>query len=210
MSAALALIAHDLKNALGVLEAELGAMAEAPTPEQAQSALLHCGELRREFVQFLTLYGAETDGLRALCEDDAPLDVLQALQRAWQVRLTRSGTELQIHIEHAERAPAYWYFDRRIVQLALDAAVHNATRFARTHIALSTCVQDAETGKELVWQIRDDGPGLNADDACDHSTGLGTSLCEAVARAHALGARHGQVSLRPGEQGGALFEMRLP
>jgi signal transduction histidine kinase len=210
MSAALALIAHDLKNALGVLEAELSAMAEAPTSELAQNAHLHCGDLRREFVQFLTLYGAETEGLRALCEDESPLDLMQALQRAWQVRLARSGSKLQVHIERPEEAPDFWYFDRRIVQLALDAAVHNATRFARTHITLSARVQEAAVGKDLVWQIRDDGPGLSADSVCSHATGLGTSLCEAVAQAHALGPRHGLVSLRPAEQGGALFEMRLP
>jgi signal transduction histidine kinase len=210
MSAALALIAHDLKNALGVLEAELGAMTDAPTLEQAQNAHLHCGDLRREFVQFLTLYGAETEGLRALCEDESPLELMHALQRAWQVRLARSGSNLQICIEHAQEAPAFWYFDRRIVQLALDAAVHNATRFARTHITLSARVQEAVAGKDLVWHIRDDGPGPGTDSACSHATGLGTSLCEAVAQAHALGSRHGLVSLRAAEQGGALFEMRLP
>jgi len=210
MSAALALIAHDLKNALGVLEAELSGMVEAPTAAQAQSAHLHCGDLRREFVQFLTLYGAETEGLRALCEDESPLELLQALQRAWQVRLARSGADLRVHIEHEDQAPAFWYFDRRIVQLALDAAVHNATRFARTHITLSAHVEDVDAGKDLVWQIRDDGPGLSDDTACAHATGLGTSLCEAVAQAHALGPRHGLVSLRPAKEGGALFEMRLP
>ena len=210
MSAALALIAHDLKNALGVLEAELGVMVDAPTAAQAQSAHLHCGDLRREFVQFLTLYGAETEGLRALCEDESPLDVLQALQRSWRTRLARSGSELQVHVQSQESAPSFWYFDRRIVQLALDAAIHNATRFAKAHIALTVRVEGHDEGKDLVWQIIDDGPGLGSDSGCTHATGLGTSLCEAVAQAHTLGARQGQVSLRNAEAGGTVFEMRLP
>ncbi len=210
MSAALALIAHDLKNALGGLEAELSALAEAPTVEQAQSAHLHCSELRREFVNFLTLYGAETDGLRALCDDESPLDLLQALRQSWLQRLTRTGSTLSIVIEGADSAPPFWYFDRRLVQLALDAAIHNATRFARKEIALSACVKTHADGRELVWLIRDDGPGLSQDSACAHATGLGTSLCEAVAMAHTLGGRHGRVGLYSPPDGGALFEMHLP
>jgi K+-sensing histidine kinase KdpD len=210
MSAALALIAHDLKNALGGLEAELSALAEAPTVELAQSAHLHCGDLRREFVHFLTLYGAETEGLRALCDDESPLDLLQALRQSWLQRLTRTGSPLSIVIEGADQAPPFWYFDRRLVQLALDAAIHNASRFARKQIALSVCVNEHAEGRELAWLIRDDGPGLSQVSACAHATGLGTSLCEAVAMAHTLGPRHGRVSLRSRPEGGALFEMHLP
>lgn len=210
MSAALALIAHDLKNALGGLEAELSALSEAPTVERAQNAHLHCGDLRREFVNFLTLYGAETEGLRALCDDESPLELLQALRQSWLQRLARTGSPLSIVIEGADLAPPFWYFDRRLVQLALDAVIHNATRFARRQIRLSVCVNEHAEGRELVWIIRDDGPGLSQDSACAHATGLGTSLCEAVAMAHTLGGRQGRVGLQSRPEGGALFEMHLP
>jgi len=210
MSAALALIAHDLKNALGGLEAELSALAEAPSAEQAQSAHLHCSDLRREFVNFLTLYGAETDGLRALCDDESPLELLQALRQSWLQRLTRTGSPLSIVIEGGGLAPPFWYFDRRLVQLALDAAIHNATRFARSRMTLSVCVKESTDGRRLVWLIQDDGPGLSEDSACAHATGLGTSLCEAVAVAHTLGGHQGRVCLHTNPQGGALFEMHLP
>jgi signal transduction histidine kinase len=210
MSAALALIAHDLKNALGGLESELGLMADAPTPEQARNALLHCGDLRREFIQFLTLYGAETDGLRALCEDESPLELLESLQRAWQVRLERSGARISVELTDSLSAPSHWYFDRRLVQLALDAAIHNATRFARCKVTLSAQTLPSEEGPWLSWQIRDDGPGLGSDPGCLHATGLGTALCEQVAWAHTLSGRQGQVRLTDHSDGGAVFEMRLP
>jgi signal transduction histidine kinase len=210
MSAALALIAHDLKNALGGLEAELGALAAAPSVEQAQSAHLHCSDLRREFVHFLTLYGAETDGLRALCDDESPVELLQTLQQSWLQRLTRTGSALSIVIEGADHAPPFWYFDRRLLQLALDAAIHNATRFARNKITLSVCVKEQPEGRQLVWLIRDDGPGLIQENTCAHATGLGTSLCEAVAMAHTLGGHQGRVCLHSSPEGGALFEMHLP
>ncbi len=59
MNAPLALIAHDLKNALGALESQLEGMIDEPTPVAAQRAHMQCAELRRQFVQFLTLYSAE-------------------------------------------------------------------------------------------------------------------------------------------------------
>lgn len=210
MSAALALIAHDLKNALGVLEAELGLMAEAPSPELARNAMLHCGDLRREFIQFLTLYSAETQGLRAMCEDESPLDVLSSLQKAWRIRLERSGICLDIDIDTSTPPPSFWYFDRRLVQLALDAAIHNATRYARALITLSATTAQVQGVSCLVWQIHDDGPGLGQDGNSPHATGLGTSLCEAVARAHGLGSMVGQVSLHQHPVEGTVFELRLP
>ena len=139
MSDALALIAHDLKNALGGLEAELAQLIDEPTPVMAQRAHLHCAELRRQFVQFLTLYGARTGGLQALCEDESPQDMLQAVQRLWSVKLQMDGSPIQVVLRptRAEDVPAFWYLDHRLVQLALDAAIHNAVRFARTRVELA-------------------------------------------------------------------------
>lgn len=210
MSAALALIAHDLKNALGVLEAELELMAEAPSPEMARQALQHCGDLRREFIQFLTLYGAQTQGLRAMCEDESPLDLLTSLQRAWRIRLERSGVCMDIDIDPTCTPPSFWYFDRRLVQLALDAAIHNATRFARSRITLSAFKEQSHGMAWLVWQVHDDGPGLGTSTDSQHATGLGTSLCEAVAQVHGLGQQMGRVSLQNHPTEGTVFEMRLP
>ena len=219
MSAALALIAHDLKNALGVLEAELGAMvaivAEPSTllaykVHNAHNAHEHCGDLRRQFVQFLTLYGAETEGLRALCEDESPLELLQSLQKSWQAKLTRAGLDLQVRIKADGQVPDFWYFDLRLVQLALDAAIHNATRFAHSWIDLSVNEETREGARRLVWRITDDGPGLGSDDHCQHATGLGSALCESVAQVHQLNDRQGSISLHNAPEGGACFEMHLP
>lgn len=215
MSAALALIAHDLKNALGALESELAALAQAPGAEPrhaeaAHSAHLHCTDLRQQFVQFLTLYGAESGGLRALCEDESPLDLLRALQSAWQLKLARQSQPTEVRL-HAPQAPAFWHFDRRLVQLALDAALHNATRFARSWVELSVRVHtDAQAQAWLVWRITDDGPGLEADDPHATSTGLGTSLCAAVAKVHSLGQRQGHIQLAAALPHGTTFELSLP
>lgn len=207
MSTPLALIAHDLKNALGVLECELAAMIDHPTPVGAEIAHQHCADLRRQFTQFLTLYSAESGHLHALCEDESPLGLLAYLQQVWQLKAHAEGRAIEVTIEGAPAAPPFWYFDRRLVQLALDAALHNAMRFATHAVRLSV----AEEAGWLVWRIRDDGAGLSAaDPGAAHATGLGTALTRAVAEAHRSGERRGEIDLRADEAGGALFTLRLP
>lgn len=209
MSDALALIAHDLKNALGGLEGELAELIDEPTPVMAQRAHLHCAELRRQFIQFLTLYGARTDGLHPLCEDESPTEMLQALQRIWSVKLQMQDNPIQITLQPngMDTAPAFWYFDHRLVRLALDAAIHNAVRFASSEVILG--VTQADGG--LVWTVHDDGPGLDADDPGQtNATGLGTALAEAVAAAHTSRGRSGHIHLGHSPGQGTTFTMVLP
>jgi signal transduction histidine kinase len=201
-----ALIAHDLKNALGSLEGELESLIDDPSPAMAHSAYVRCAALRRQFVQFLTVYGAG-EGMRALCEDESPKDVLELVYRAGQTRHLSMANSPRVDMQVAQHAPSFWYFDQRLVHMALDAAFHNASRFAQSQITLSL---RADSG-HLVFVIDDDGPGLGAVDPSSHSTGLGTKLCQAVAQAHHSGDKKGRVELknRPDQQG-ARFELWLP
>lgn len=207
MSDALALIAHDLKNALGGLEDELSRLIDEPTPVMAQRAHLHCTELRHQFIQFLTLYGARTDGLTPMCEDESPHALLQALQRVWTAKLEMGQQPLVIELNPGMQAPAFWYFDHRLVRLALDAAIHNAVRFAKHRITLDV-KQDQGW---LIWRVVDDGGGLGSTDPSrDHATGLGTALSEAVASAHRSNERAGHISLQSSPGQGTEFIMALP
>ena len=200
-----ALAVHDLKNALGFLEGQLVAMEAAPTAHQARSARAHCEQLRRELVAFLTLYRDE--GLCAQVADESPYAFLNSLVRTREL-LGSTNDRVTLNVNSQAIGPAFWYFDARLVRLALDAAVHNALRFARANVVL----QAARRGDWLVLSVSDDGPGLsatvNAQDAW--STGLGTALCRAVAKAHRNGDREGEVRLFDSAQGGACFELVLP
>lgn len=207
MSDALALIAHDLKNALGGLEDELSRLIDDPSPVMAQRAHLHCSELRRQFIQFLTLYGARTEGLTPHCEDESPQALLQALQRVWDARLKVDEQPVVISLATPSRAPAFWYFDHRLVRLALDAAIHNAVRFARSQVMLDVHEDDGW----LIWRVLDDGEGLGSEDpAQDSATGLGSALSEAVAVAHRSQGRTGRIGLKSAPDQGTEFTMALP
>lgn len=195
-----ALAVHDLKNALGVLDGQLESLEGAPTRDAARSARLHCAHLRRELVAFLTLYRGEA--LRAVVDDESPRDVLEAAQRQ-----AEASVKVKVTVEVAPDVPAFWYFDARLVRLALDAALHNACRYARTRVTLGAALR----GSDLVLSVEDDGPGLAAEATGDAwSTGLGTELCRAVARAHELQGRTGEVRLFDRAEGGARFELVLP
>lgn len=205
-AAVFALIAHDLKNALGTLESELEALIDQPDPGLAQSAYVHCTELRRQFVQFLTVYGAD-DGLKVHSEDESPPDMLKSLQRTAALkRLITPGTPKVTLKDDGNGMPSFWYLDRRLVYMALEAALHNAVRFSRHQVVMGAREQDGY----LVLSIDDDGPGLGAIDPSDQSTGLGTALCEAVAKAHRCDGREGRVTLINRPEGGASFELWLP
>jgi len=195
-----ALIVHDLKNALGILEGELALLKDAPDSTRAAQAHTQCVHLREKLIGFLTLYKATEQGLQARIEDVSPDDFLRSLLAD---RVT-DRPNILLTIEDSAM-PAVAFFDEYLVGLALDAALQNATRFARTGIVI-TCSKDQNA---LLFSIHDDGPGLDAQEP-RRSTGLGMALCDVIARAHHNGDQHGTASLANHPNGGALFSLRLP
>jgi signal transduction histidine kinase len=195
-----ALVVHDLKNELGALEARLQALAERLDDPGATQARDDCRALRERFVQYLLVYGG-VQSLRAHPSDEDPAELLDSLAQATASRHPR----VRAQVLSPQDAPPFAFYDVRLVRLALEAALHNAARFARGWIGL----QAFRRGRALVFRIDDDGPGPGAADPdAAHATGLGTALCEAVARAH--GAEGAQVRLLPRPGGGARFELSLP
>lgn len=196
-----ALVIHDLKNALGVLEEQLVTLEAEPSSVLARNARNNCTELRARFVAFLLLYGAEGE-LRAAVSDESPLQFVTA-----QVALAQQlNSNINTVVGACKDAPAFWYFDSRLVRLALDAALHNAWRFARSRVELSIQLDNNWMG----FIIDDDGPGLGAADDEDSATGLGSELCREVAEAHINDGRRGFIRLGNRPEGGFRFELWLP
>lgn len=198
----LALLIHDIKNQLGVLEAELASLEAQPHQALAHKAHQHCSQLRQRLVAYLTVYGSSDKQLRAHAEDESPGDFLHSLLK---VDSRPDGAPLRV--VDSGTMPPFWYFDARLVRLALEAALHNAWRFARSEVLIS-CTQHEQW---LIFAIEDDGPGLGSiDPQARSSTGLGMELCSAVARAHRLQDRCGKALLLPRPGGGTRFELQLP
>lgn len=203
------LVAHDLKNALGTLEARLERLAAAPDAAEARDAHRTCRDLRQRLVALLTVQRGEADGgLPAWPTDESPQDLLNAVAQA---AVPPAGIRVEAVI--APGAPAFWTYDPRLVRLALDAALHNALRFAQRRVVLRASRRDGG----LCLEVLDDGPGPGHAPGVDpHATGLGTALCRLVAQAHVAGGRTGAIALGADGIGpdaarpGACFTLWLP
>ena len=198
---AAALVVHDLKNELGALEGALQQLALQPEPEAAAAAHRQCRLLRQRLVMYLAVYGADGP-LRAVRDDECPAALLHG------VAARHADAPLPVRVQIDAGLPPFWYLDRRLVVMAMEAALHNALHYARSAVVLGAHTE----GTALVFTVDDDGPGLQpgTDGASGDAlaTGLGTVLCRAVAQAH--GASEDAVQLHTRPQGGARFSLRLP
>ena len=199
-----AAVVHDLKNALVSLTSSTGDIAQRSLGSELETdtSKLHATTvaLSQRLVGFLTLYRSNGTGLKAQLRDNSPEDFLREVADG----LVLPPESVTIKTIACEPGAPFWYFDDYLTRMALEAAIHNALRFARTEVTLSCSVRDGF----LVYSVADDGPGLGTNAA--PSTGLGTALCQAIAQAHTNGARKGKVTLHDQAEGGALFELWLP
>lgn len=196
-----AIIIHDIKNSLGVLEGELRRLSD--DVPRVQQAHVTCLALQEKLIAFLTLYKADSQGLRAQVEAVSPLDFLDGLLREHASARVAGGIELKVD---ESDMPLIGFFDEHLVALALEAALQNASRFARTRIDVG-CSKNPEGG--LIFSVRDDGPGVGTQEK-KPSTGLGMDLCNAIATAHNKESQQGEARLSNHPAGGALFELSLP
>ncbi|HYD59463.1 MAG TPA: HAMP domain-containing sensor histidine kinase [Noviherbaspirillum sp.] len=196
-----AAVIHDIKNSLGVLEGMLQALTLDPTRDQAANAQETCTALRERLIGFLTLYKATSQGLTASVDATNPDDFLNGLVREYGA----GRPDVTVSVNQKDM-PVLGFFDENLVGLALGAALQNAARFARSGIEIGCRI---EPEGDLVFTVHDDGPGLGTKEE-KPSTGLGMTLCAAIAQAHRKGDRCGSVQLQDDPRGGAIFTLRLP
>lgn len=206
---------HELKNLLGQLTLSLDEIARADCPgvtDQVSGAQFACRRISDRLVTILTLYKLDGGKQVFAAEAHSPADFLEDLQS--EVSALTAG-RLQVALSIAPELPAFWFFDRALVQGALMNALHNAMQHARSHILLSAGVEDGL----LKFSVQDDGVGypdelqqaaLDAPRAHAKGTGLGLYFAQAVAKAHENKGRSGRVVLSNAPQGGAVFSLLLP
>jgi signal transduction histidine kinase len=201
-------VAHDLKNRLVILGEELAQLKAMVLPPAATPHIASANEqaeqLTRKLVELLTVQQAtDGGGLRATPREELPELFLEDM--LVQTRAL-AGSRVRVVKQIDGELPSFWFFDAQLVRLALDSAIFNALRFARSRIVLG-CRLHADG--MLGFYVRDDGPGVQQQPA-PSSTGLGLAVCEQVARAHRNRGHHGHSSLDNNDNGGAIFELKLP
>lgn len=107
----------------------------------------------------------------------------------------------------------FWTFDSQLVQMAVLDALSNAWRHAVNTVMLEMRWKDGE----LIFTVRDDGPGypiayLSVEGIgttqSSIGTGHGLQIAREIAERHVTQGRQGRITLENGS--GAIFRMFLP
>ena len=209
-----ALVVHDLKNALALLEIDLEQLNHHPNlPPEARMAYQRCMELKNRLIGFLTVYKHDQSGLNPnpveVELDEFIEDLVGNNLSALQAKNRHGHPVTVLARRDQSSAGESFFFDENLVELALEAALDNAIRYAHHRVEIGCELR----GDALIFRVLDDGAGIGVEkelqgrNIADNSssTGLGMALCEAVAGVHGSGC----ALLENAQGGGTLFSMEL-
>ena len=210
-------VAHELRTPLTVLKSELEAMQDGlmeADPETLGQLLQQVDVLGRLVADLRLVTLAESGALRLRTTpvDLAPL--VRDASRVFETRAAATAARLQVRTVsvHAD-------VDPERIQQVLNALLDNALRHVRRGGTIEVVVEPQ--GDVAVIEVRDDGPGIAADDLPhvfrrfyqgDTSrrrerggSGLGLSIVAAIVALHG-----GRVEAFPRAGGGVRLRVELP
>lgn len=208
-----AALLHEMKNHLVLMSMTLERIPhnrKAVHDQPLDEVRLLCQRASERLMQALFIYKNDKDGPMLNAVDAySTEDFIKEM--AVQARSLRS--QLHVETDIANDVPAIWFFDRNMLEMALINALHNSVAYARERIRISARVEDGM----LCIAIKDDSDGYPAHildaQAADkplqsNGTGLGLRFASMIAKAHVNKGRQGKLLLS--NQGGAVFEIRVP
>lgn len=217
----LGMAAHDLRNPIGAIA-------------QLSQILLTAGAVTNEQARFLTAIRESSDYILRIIEDlldvskiesgkmsldIQPTDVRALLARSLSIhRLIADKKDIRIELTENLHT-AYLYMDAIKIEQVLGNLLSNAIKFSPRGTTI--VVYSQEQNDQLVISVRDQGPGIPADEQHklfkgfqttsvrptegEKSTGLGLLICAKIVQAHG-GAIH--VQSAPGA--GSTFWFTIP
>ena len=215
-SALLASLSHDLKTPLTAVTVAANNLDAGLPPEQrreqAEIVRAELARLNRMFQDIVDMARIETHALAAAPEWVQPEEIIEAAARHAQHAMrghtleTRNPTDILVRL------------DPRLTSAALTHLIENAAQYSPpgSKIAVEVELQS----NELRIAVRDEGPGIAAEDA-DHlfdrfyrgaaarrqrlGTGMGLPITRGL-----LAAQHGRVWASNHARGGAVFTLAVP
>jgi signal transduction histidine kinase len=199
-----AVLAHEIRNPLASLKGHAQLLAEEPHDARtaAQIDRVVKDAIRLEVLTNDLLQFARSGSVQA--SPSSPTEVLESAALAvdaGRVRVT------------AEGAPDRWSLDPGRMEQVLVNLLDNALRV--TPADKKVMAEVVSSGKELVYTVRDHGPGVppaqraRIFDAFHTTNVRGTGLGLAVAR-RIVELHGGRIEVDDGPEGGAVFRVRLP
>lgn len=211
---------HDAKNALGHIDQSLEQMkTDESLSNNAENIVkkikLTSQSVNQNLVRVLSLYKLSNHDHALLIDEVNVRDFFEEIAVNQTPLLSIGGLTLEIQCDDDITG----YFDYELIKSVLEAALHNASKFAKTTIRL-TAIKD----EYLIIGIEDDGPGYDADLLDEStsikqgvsfepggSTGLGLFFAHQILSAHSNKNRNGSINLASSSGlGGARFSINLP
>ncbi|MBP2627427.1 MAG: integral rane sensor signal transduction histidine kinase [Firmicutes bacterium] len=217
----LANIAHELRTPLAVIQGHLEGMIDGviePSKDQLSSLHEEAIRLNRLIKELRDLSLAE---VRQLALEKGPTDINQLISRVVNM-LRPIADEKNIHLGCflAEEIPDVTVDNDRMNQVFYNILV-NAIRYSPVYSEVQVTTSLEETGQWLIVSIRDNGPGIAAEDVLyvfDHfyrgdksrdrksgGSGLGLAIVKQLVEIHG-----GQVAVNSEVGKGSIFEVRIP
>jgi len=219
----LANIAHELRTPLAVIQGHLEGMIDGviePSKEQLSSLHEEAIRLNRLIKELRDLSLAE---VRQLALEKGPADINQLISRVvTMLRPMADEKNIQIGCFLAKDIPNVIVDNDRMNQVFYNILV-NAIRYSpvQSAVQVTTSLEERENGQWLTVSIKDNGPGIAAEDVpyvFDHfyrgdksrdrkggGSGLGLAIVKQLVEIHG-----GQVAVNSEVGNGSIFEVLLP
>lgn len=208
-----AALLHEMKNNLVLMTITMERIpctGDADHDSPLEEARRLCQRVSERLMQALMIYKCDIGGMVLNAVDAYSTEDFVA-EMAMRVRHMQNTLEVVALVE--PDVPAIWFFDRNMLELALINAIHNSVAYARSRIRirahvvddmLCIAVEDDSDGypPHILAAVAEDRP-LNS-----NGTGLGLRFASLIAKAHEKDGRRGRLALS--NEGGAVFEIRLP
>jgi hypothetical protein len=143
----------------------------------------------------------------------SPIELVEELEHE---AVSLAGSRIAIDVRAPDLVPQCWFFDRELVSMALNNALHSALVYASSALALELRLLDGHLG----FGIQDDAGSfpaallrdepLRADRGECNGNALGIHFARVVAASHSSRGRQGRVELANRCGGGTSFTLWLP
>ncbi len=202
-------LAHSLKTPLAVMQAKLG---QSSKDEELQQIVTEQVTRMNQVVSY-QLQRAVSSQQQGSHQHTAIEPIVQRLLSA----LNKVYADKHIRVDCALINNSIFAGDEQDLMELLGNIIENAFKYCKSHVQLSSRIEDNGHCKQLLICIADDGPGIPPEqqerilerghrlDTNQPGQGIGLAVAADIIRSYG-----GQLQIQPSVLGGAEFQIQLP